>query len=97
VLHHDPDRPSAAITSYTCTTLGWFRPRRGAGLPQRAALHRVAFVVGAIRRQDDLLDRHIALEHVVVGEPDPAHAARAQRGAQPVATGEAIRSGGHAP
>ncbi|GAA0947486.1 hypothetical protein GCM10009554_44310 [Kribbella koreensis] len=41
-------------------------------------------LVGELGRQQDLLDRHLAAEHLVPGVPDHTHTASPQEAEQPV-------------
>jgi hypothetical protein len=72
------------------------QPGRGAGLAQGPLLSGVAVAGGQFVRQLDLLDRDIPVEHLVVGHPDPPHAAGTERLAQPIPSGDRYRRGSHA-
>ena len=51
-------------------------PGRGTRLPQGPRAQLGPLVVGQPGRRNHLLDRHLAVQHLVAGPPDPAHAAR---------------------
>jgi hypothetical protein len=95
VLHDDPGAAVGLEDVVHLDHMGVAQPGRGAGLAQRAPLHRVPLAGHQLRWQDDLLDRDVAVERLVAGEPDFAHAAPAERVAQPVAAGEQGGCGGH--
>src|SRR5213078_3412689 len=68
---------------------------RRAGLPQCPLAQFQALVVGQSERQRDFLDRHVATENLVAGQPDPSHPAGANRSTEPVATRDANILNGH--
>src|SRR5205814_8111529 len=67
----------------------------GARLAEGTPAQLFALVFGEADGEDDLLDRHLAVQDLVVGLPDPAHAADAQRGAKPVPSGNPHLRSGH--
>ena len=69
------------------TTLGSLS-RAAAGLPQGAQLQLLALVGGQPMGRDDLLDRDVAAQHLVAGEPHPAHATGTERLDQSVPLGD---------
>jgi hypothetical protein len=94
VFHDDPGAPVALERVVDPGHAGMGQPRRGPGLAQRLPVQRV-LVVGEARGQEDLLERHGPVEHLVVGFPDPAHAARAQDLAQAIPLVNGHRPGSH--
>ena len=68
------------------TTFGWLS--RAAVRASRSVRARSSSrsVVGEPGRRHDLLDRDVAVQHLVARQPDPAHAAGADQVEQPVAT-----------
>jgi hypothetical protein len=58
---------------------GMVQPGHGPRLTHRAGHHVSAGGVRQALRQQHLLDRHLAVEHLVMAAPHPAHAALADR------------------
>jgi hypothetical protein len=96
-LHHDP-RP--ALGPHDVVHRDHVRvieASGGARLAQGALEHLVALGVGELQRQDDFLDRHVTVQHLVAGEPDPAHPACTYLARQPVSVRDELLRIGHGP
>jgi hypothetical protein len=91
VLHYQPRTPVGLQYVVHAHDVRVVDPGCGAGLAQRAALCGVALAADHLVGKVDLLDRDVAAQHLVPGQPDPGHAAYAQRLAEPVASGKVCR------
>ncbi len=80
--------PPSSTTSYTVTAFGW--AMRAAARASRSVRSRITRRCSSVelRRRHDLLDGDVAVEHLVVGRPDRAHAAAAEHPLEAVAPGE---------
>jgi hypothetical protein len=91
VLHDDP-RPRLGVHDVVdLHDVGMVELGRSPGLAERAVAQFVALGLGQPVRRDDLLDRHVTVQHLIAGEPDPAHPAAADRLQQAVPAGNPHR------
>jgi hypothetical protein len=68
--------------------VGGVEPGRVPGLPAGALPQLLALGLGQAGREQHLLDRHLAVQELVLRAPDGAHAPRAEGAEQPVALGD---------
>ncbi len=88
-LQHDDGLPVVDDDVEDRDDVGVRQAAQRAGLAHDAFAQVAGFVVGDARRDLQLLDRHPALEHVVVARPHRAHRAAAELPGQPVAPADA--------
>ena len=96
-----PAAPSSTTTSNTVMTLGCDSPPSARASRMIRSRRSRASLLGHARRDLQLLDRHPALQHVVVAGPDGAHRAAAELRGQPVAPSDeallVVLGAGHVP
>ena len=80
--------PSVRRTSKIRTTLTWLSRAIARGLAQRPFPHLLTLFGGQSRRRDQLLDRHLTVQDLVVRLPDTAHATLTERLHEPVPVGD---------
>ena len=87
-FHHD-GRPAIIVDDVVhADHVRVAEPRGHLRLSHRAAAAGFPLSILHLRRQDDLLDRHIPGEQFVAGPPDHAHPAAADDGTKPVPSGK---------
>jgi hypothetical protein len=86
VLHHQPGLAVLLHDVVHGRDVGVVEPGGGAGLAHRPFPEDAALLVAEIDREGDLLQGHLAFEHLVGRQPDRAHASAAQDVGERVAT-----------
>ena len=95
VLHHDPRQVLGVHDVVDPDHVRMVEPAGAARLTQRAVAQPGLLVVGHPVRRDELLDGDVPVEHLVAGQPDPAHAAGTDRLEQAIPTGDEHASDRH--
>jgi hypothetical protein len=88
VLHDDPRMHVGADDVVDADDAGVAEPCGRARLAQGTGAHLVALLRSQARRQHDLFDGDVPVQHLVSRQPDAAHAALAERPDKSVALGE---------
>jgi hypothetical protein len=83
-LHDDPGTAALPDDVVDLDGADVVDPGRGSSLVERLYPNRPACRVGRLSAQIELLDRDEPVQHLVLGEPDPAHTAGAQQRPEPV-------------
>ncbi|PRX21541.1 hypothetical protein CLV67_106321 [Actinoplanes italicus] len=79
VLHDDPGQALGVHDVVDPDHVRMVETSGAACLTEGPSMHAVLFSIGHPRGRHDFLDGHVAVQHLVPGQPDPAHPAGADR------------------